>query len=71
MEHTVSIMNHPHRQDSWVPMATFAFHVDALHYARRLSNQDHLNRAVRVEGSNQYVNVYYRRGEEIVKEGAE
>jgi len=70
MEHTVSIKD-TYRSDSWVEMATFRFHVDATNFARLLSNTDHLERVVRVESSRNYVNVYYRRGEEVLPEGAE
>lgn len=70
MEHTVAIKE-THRPDSWSDQATFSYHADALHYARRLSNLDRLNRVVRVEGGKNYVNVYYRHGEELVAEEAE
>ena len=70
MEHTVAIKE-THRPDSWVEMAAFLFHADAAWFARHLSNQDPFNRVVRVEGGKNYVNVYYRHGEELVAEGAE
>ena len=70
MEHIVSIKDN-HRPDSWSDQATFRYHADAVHYARRLSNLDHLNRVVRIEGGNNYVSVYYRQGEELVAEEAE
>lgn len=64
MEHVVSIQDRAHDSRSWISLAAFLYHVDAVHFAQRLSNQDHLERTVRVEGGRNYVNAYYRRGEE-------
>lgn len=70
MEHIVSIKE-THRSDSWNDQATFKYFADALNFARLISSRDRLHRVVRADGGDNYINVYYRQGEELVAEGAE
>ena len=64
MEHIVSIKETPHL-DSWSEQAVFKHYVDASDFARRLSNQDRFDRVVRVGAGRNYINSYFRCGDEI------
>jgi hypothetical protein len=66
MHHTVCIEDHID-PTQWLEVAKFRWHADACVYARALSNEG-WERAIRVESDRDYVNVYYRRGEEIPDE---
>jgi hypothetical protein len=67
MFHTVSIQDHADPV-LWSEIAKFRWHADAIEYARSISGSDRWGGVVQIKSDRDYVNVYYRRGKEVLNE---
>ena len=65
MKHDVSFRT---TLNGWAWQASFSLHGDAVEYARSLSRKINRDTIVRVESDRDYVNVYFRDGEEVTNE---